>query len=607
MDFFSILTMIGGLALFLYGMHVLGEGLSKASGGRMEQILEKLTSGKWKAVLLGAGVTAVIQSSSATTVMVVGFVNSGIMKLSNAIGVIMGANVGTTVTSWLLSLTGIESSNFFVQLLKPTSFSPVLAIIGVGFLLFSPKDKYKNAATIMIGFAVLMFGMETMSGAVKPLADVPEFRNLLLVFSNPVLGMLAGMILTAIIQSSSASVGILQALCATGSVSYGTALPIIMGQNIGTCVTALLSSVGTSKNARRAAIVHLYFNLIGTIAFMIVFYLLNAIIGFAFMDAAAQPFGIAVIHTVFNVFATCLLLPFARLLEKLAYLTIKEDASEHMLVRYIDEDIKVLDSRFMNNPAVAMEQCRRVISHMADTARDSFNKAVSLLDGYKEEVAENVIQMEKDVDRYEDVLGTYLLKLTGRELSERDSQSLTLYLHSIGDFERISDHAVSIANAYEEMARKEMHFSNKAQEELEIFTKAIRQIIETSFKVFNEEDTTLAYEVEVLQAVVEDLSAEVRKRHVKRLRKGKCTIELGFLLLDIVTSYERIAAHCMHIAVSMVQVREDSLEMHGYNEEIKERDSERFRRLYESYYQKYALPDKSAKKESKTSLQAVED
>ncbi|MBP3477369.1 MAG: Na/Pi cotransporter family protein [Lachnospiraceae bacterium] len=598
MDFFSILTMIGGLALFLYGMHVLGEGLSKASGGRMEQILEKLTSGKWKAVLLGAGVTAVIQSSSATTVMVVGFVNSGIMKLSNAIGVIMGANVGTTVTSWLLSLTGIESSNFFVQLLKPTSFSPILAIIGVGFLLFSKKDKYKNVAIIMIGFAVLMFGMETMSSAVKPLADVPEFRNLLLVFSNPVLGMIAGLVLTAIIQSSSASVGILQALCATGSVSYGTALPIIMGQNIGTCVTALLSAVGTSKNAKRAAIIHLYFNLIGTIVFMIVFYTLNAVIGFAFMDAAAQPFGIAVIHSVFNLFATCLLLPFSRLLEKLAYMTIKEDPSEYVRARYIDEDIKVLDSRFMNNPALAMEQCRRVISHMADTAQESYNKAVSLLGGYVEEVAEGVIQMEEDVDRYEDVLGTYLLKLTGRELSERDSQSLTLYLQSIGDFERISDHAVSIAKACEEMWRKEMQFSNKAQEELEIFTRAIQQIISTSLKVFRDEDTALSYEVEALQAVVEDLSVEVRKRHVKRLRKGKCTIELGFLLSDIVTSYERIAAHCMHIAVNMVQVREDSLEMHGYHAEIKERDTEKYRHLYESYIQEYALPEKEKNKKN---------
>lgn len=596
MDFFSILTMIGGLALFLYGMHVLGEGLSKASGGRMEQVLEKLTSGKWKAVLLGAGVTAVIQSSSATTVMVVGFVNSGIMKLSNAIGVIMGANIGTTITSWLLGLTGIESDNFFIQLLKPTSFSPVLAIIGVGFLLFSKKDKYKNAATIMIGFSVLMFGMETMSDAVKPLADVPEFRNFLLVFSNPVLGMIAGLILTAIIQSSSASVGILQALCATGSLSYATALPIIMGQNIGTCVTALLSSIGTSKNARRAAIVHLYFNLIGTVVFMIVFYGLNALIGFSFMNVSAEPFGIAVIHTIFNVFATCLLLPFSQLLEKLAYLTIKEDVSEHIAVRYIDEDIKVLDSRFMNNPALAMEQCRRVIFHMADTVKQSYDQAVGLLEGYNEEVVAGVVQMEKDADRYEDVLGTYLLKLTGRELSERDSQALTLYLQSIGDFERISDHAVSIAMSYDKMDQKEMHFSSKAQEELRIFTKAIHRIIDTSFRSFQENDISLVYEVEALQAVVDDLSVEVRKRHVKRLRKGKCTIELGFLLSDIVTGYERIAAHCVHLVVNMVQIQEDSLEMHGYNEEIREQDADKLHQLYDRFYAEYALPVKEKNK-----------
>lgn len=596
MDFFSILTMIGGLALFLYGMHVLGEGLSKASGGRMEQVLEKLTSGKWKAVLLGAGVTAVIQSSSATTVMVVGFVNSGIMKLSNAIGVIMGANIGTTITSWLLGLTGIESDNFFIQLLKPTSFSPVLAIIGVGFLLFSKKDKYKNAATIMIGFSVLMFGIETMSDAVKPLADVPEFRNFLLVFSNPILGMIAGLILTAIIQSSSASVGILQALCATGSLSYATALPIIMGQNIGTCVTALLSSIGTSKNARRAAIVHLYFNLIGTVVFMIVFYGLNALIGFSFMNVSAEPFGIAVIHTIFNVFATCLLLPFSQLLEKLAYLTIKEDVSEHIAVRYIDEDIKVLDSRFMNNPALAMEQCRRVIFHMADTVKQSYDQAVGLLEGYNEEVVSGVVQMEKDADRYEDVLGTYLLKLTGRELSERDSQALTLYLQSIGDFERISDHAVSIAMSYDKMEQKEMHFSSKAQEELRIFTKAIHRIIDTSFRSFQENDISLVYEVEALQAVVDDLSVEVRKRHVKRLRKGKCTIELGFLLSDIVTGYERIAAHCVHLVVNMVQIQEDSLEMHGYNEEIREQDADKLHQLYDRFYAEYALPVKEKNK-----------
>lgn len=369
MDFFDVLTMIGGLALFLYGMHLLGEGLSKASGGRMERILEKLTDSRLRAVLLGAVVTAVIQSSSATTVMVVGFVNSGIMKLTRAIGVIMGANVGTTITSWILSLTGIEGSSFVVQMLKPTSFSQIFAIVGVMLLLFSKKDKHKNIATILVGFAVLMFGMDTMSGAVKPLADVPEFTNILLLFSSPIPGMIAGIILTAVIQSSSASVGILQALCATGAVSYATAVPIIMGQNIGTCVTALLSSVGTSKNARRAAIVHPYFNLIGTIVFMAVFYLLNAAVSFPFMSQAAQPYGIAVVHTVFNVFATALLLPFSAMLEKLAYATIREDDAENVHVRYIDEDVRALDSRFMNNPALAMEQCRKVICHMAQTAQ----------------------------------------------------------------------------------------------------------------------------------------------------------------------------------------------------------------------------------------------
>lgn len=590
MDLFGVLTMMGGLALFLYGMHVLGDGLSKASGGRLEQILEKLTSNKLKAVLLGAGVTAVIQSSSATTVMVVGFVNSGIMKLSQAIGIIMGANIGTTVTSWILSLTGIESGNFFVQLLKPTSFSPLLAIIGVGILLFSKNEKKKNVAVIMVGFAVLMFGMETMSSAVTPLADVPEFTNILLMFSNPLLGMLAGAILTAIIQSSSASVGILQALCATGAVTYSTALPIIMGQNIGTCVTALLSSVGTSKNARRAAIIHLYFNIIGTIVFMILFYAMHAIIGFEFMDLAAEPYGIAVIHSTFNVFATCLLLPFSKMLEKLAYLTIPEDASENVMVRYIDEDIKALDSRFMNNPGLAMEQSRKVITHMAQTAKDSYLKAIGLLEHYDEQTAEEIVQMEKDVDRYEDVLGTYLLKLTGRELSERDSQSLTFYLHSIGDFERISDHAVSIMKSCEEKNQKGQEFSNKAQEELEIFSRAITRILNTSLEVFKREDGELTYEVEALQAVVEELSAEVRKRHIKRLRKGKCTIELGFLLSDIITSYERIAAHCAHIAVSIVQVRDDSLEMHGYNEEIREKDAVRYHQLYDTFLQEYALP-----------------
>ncbi len=593
MDFFDVLTMMGGLALFLYGMHLLGEGLSRASGGRMEQILEKMTYSKWRAVLLGAGVTAVIQSSSATTVMVVGFVNSGMMKLSQAIGIIMGANVGTTITSWVLSLTGIESGSFVMQLLKPSAFSQIFALVGVLLLLFSGKEKHKNAATILIGFAVLMIGMDTMSAAVKPLADVPEFTNLLLLFSSPIPGMIAGIILTAVIQSSSASVGILQALCATGAVSYSVAVPIIMGQNIGTCVTALLSSVGTSRGARRAAIVHLYFNLIGTIVFMAIFYLLHGVVEFDFMDNAARPYGIAVVHTVFNVFATCLLLPFSDLLEKLAYLTIREDSVEHMAVRFIDEDVKALDSRFMNNPSLAMEQCRKVICHMADTVQQSCKEAIGLLDGYTKEAAESVRQLEKDVDRYEDVIGTYLLKLTGKDLSEKDSRALTLYLHCIGDFERISDHAAGIAMAYGKMKEKELTFSAKAQEELEIFSRAVLRMLAISEGIFREENADSLYEAQALREVIGELGAQVRKRHVKRLRKGKCTVELGFLLADIVTAYERIAAHCAQIAVSVVQVwEEDSMEMHGYSIESREkrRDEEQFRTLYEGLRQEYVLP-----------------
>lgn len=591
MSFFDLLTMMGGLALFLYGMHVLGEGLSRASGGRMEQILEKMTYSKWRAVLLGAAVTAVIQSSSATTVMVVGFVNSGMMKLSQAVGIIMGANVGTTVTSWILSLTGIESGNFFMQLLKPVAFSQIFALIGVIFLLFSRKEKRKNAATILIGFAILMIGMDTMSAAVKPLADVPEFTNLLLLFSSPIPGMIAGIFLTAVIQSSSASVGILQALCATGSVSYSIAIPIIMGQNIGTCVTALISSVGTSRNARRAAIIHLYFNLIGTIVFMALFYTVNAAVNFDFMHEVAKPYGIAVVHTVFNIFATCLLLPFSGLLEKLAYFTIREESTEHEAIRCIDEDVKALDSRFMNNPALAMEQCRKVICHMADMVQEACGRAISLSDGYTQETAESVRQMERDADRYEDVLGTYLLKLTGRELAEKDSRALTLYLHCIGDFERISDHAAGIAMAYSEMEEKEQAFSAKAKEELEIFSRAVMKIVEVSRNIFQEENTDLIYEAEALRSVIEELGAQVRKRHVKRLRKGKCTIELGFLLSDIITGYERIAAHCMQIAVSTVQVREeDSMEMHGYNKESRNNGREQVQELYEGFLQEYVLP-----------------
>ena len=459
MDFFGVLTMLGGLALFLYGMETMGNGLEKLSGGRLERILEKLTSNPIKAVLLGAGVTAVIQSSSATTVMVVGFVNSGIMKLTQAVGIIMGANIGTTVTSWLLSLTGIESGNFFVRLLKPTSFSPVLALIGVCFIMFSKKEKKKDAGTIMIGFAILMTGMETMSGAVKPLANVPEFTGILTMFSNPVIGMIAGAVLTAIIQSSSASVGILQALCATGAVNFGTALPIIMGQNIGTCVTAMLSGIGASKNARRAALVHLYFNIIGTVIFMIVFYTINAVVHFSFLDTAANAMGIAVIHSSFNIAATILLLPFGNGLVKLACLTIPDEQKKEVPVAEQEKSaFRLLDPRFLDTPGFAVEQCRQTTIQMAKLAKECFFTSVELLKEFSEEKAERVEALENLVDRYEDELGTYMVKLGGKNLSRNDSHTVSLLLHCIGDFERISDHGMNLKDSAKEMRQKEMHF-----------------------------------------------------------------------------------------------------------------------------------------------------
>lgn len=590
MDFFGILTMIGGLALFLYGMEVMGSGLSKASGGRLEHLLEKLTSNKLRAVLLGAGVTAVIQSSSATTVMVVGFVNSGIMKLTQAIGIIMGANIGTTITSWVLSLSGIESESFLVRLLKPTSFSPVLAIIGVVFLMFSKKDKLKDVGTILIGFAVLMFGMDTMSGAVKPLADVPEFTNILTAFSNPLLGLLAGTVLTAVIQSSSASVGILQALCATGSVTYSAAIPIIMGQNIGTCVTAMLSGIGASRNARRAALVHLYFNIIGTVIFMVVFYMVHAIVPFAFMGDSANAAGIAVVHTTFNIFATAILLPFSSGLEKLACLTLKEEVGEAAELLAGNEGLQILDSRFLSTPGFALEQCRTAAIDMAAYAREALFISMDLINNYDKAAAKKVVELENRVDHYEDELGTYLLKLSSKNLSEKDSHTLTFLLHNIGDFERISDHAVNLMEAAEEMKDKNLSFSNKASEELVVFTEAVKDIVNTSFLVFQEEDTKLARMIEPLEEVIDYMNVELKKRHIKRLRKGKCTIEMGFILSDVTTSYERVADHCSNIAVSLLEISEDGFETHEYLDMLKQTDNPEFRENVKRFRKRYVLP-----------------
>lgn len=590
MDFFGILTLIGGLAFFLYGMEVMGNGLSKASGGRLEMLLGKLTSSRWKAVLLGAGVTAMIQSSSATTVMVVGFVNSGIMKLSQVVGIIMGANVGTTVTSWILSLAGLESDNFFIRLLKPSSFSPILAVVGVGFLMFSKKEKLKNVGVIFAGFAVLMAGMDAMSGAVKPLADVPEFTGILTAFSHPLLGVLAGMVLTAVIQSSSASVGILQALCATGAVSYGAAIPIIMGQNIGTCVTALISGIGANRNARRAALVHLYFNLIGTGIFMLVFYGINGLVSFDFMDDGANAAGIAVVHSLFNIFATAALLPFSAGLEKLACLTIKDKEDAAVEKEGADRAIPALDERFLAVPGLALEQCRMAAGHMAKSAREALFLAISLIHGYEEGKAGKVAELESEVDGYEDQLGTYLVKLGSRDLSAKESHTLTLLLHDIGDFERISDHALNIQEAAWELEEKGLCFSEEAWSELKVFAGAVEEIVDISFKVFWEEDSALAKKVEPLEEVIDLLNAEMKKRHIKRLRKGDCTIEMGFILADITTDLERVADHCSNIAVSLLEIGEEELGTHEYLDSLKGTGHPEFGQAVEEFRKKYQLP-----------------
>ena len=590
MDIFSILTMIGGLALFLYGMEVLGDGLKKASGGKLEMILEKLTSNKLMAVLLGAGVTAVIQSSSATTVMVVGFVNSGIMKLSQAVGVILGANVGTTITAWLLSLTEVEGTGFILKLLKPTSFSPVLAIIGVAMLMTGKKEKHKNIATIMIGFAVLMFGMDTMSNAVKPLADMPEFQQVLLMFSNPVLGMLVGLVLTAVIQSSSASIGILQALCISGAVSYSTAIPIIMGQNVGTCVTALISCTGASKNAKRAALIHLYYNIIKTVTFMAVFYALNAVIHFTFLEEAASALGVAVIHTAFNVAAVVLIFPVTFILEKLAFMTIPESPEESEQEETGKKEIQILDARFLDTPGLALEQCKNAAIDMAGFAKEGLFLAIHLIDKYDEKAAEKVIWLEELVDHYEDEIGSYLVKLSSKHLSEKDSQELSVLLHCIGDFERISDHAINIMESAREMAEKELSFSKKAQEELAIFTGAVKDIVNTSILVFQEEDLKLAAMVEPMEEVIDYLNSEIKKRHIKRLRKGKCTIEMGFVLSDITTNYERVSDHCSNIALCLLQLNEENFDTHEYQDNLSSKDNVTFVAEVKRLKEHYQLP-----------------
>ena len=587
MDIFGVFSMVGGLALFLYGMSVMGGGLEKMSGGKLERILERLTNSPIKAVLLGAGVTAVIQSSSATTVMVVGFVNSGIMKFSQAIGIIMGANIGTTITACMLSLTTIDAGgSFLLKLLKPSSFAPVLALIGILLYMSAKTDKKKVIGEILLGFAILMSGMETMSAAVAPLKDVPEFTNILVMFDNPIMGIIVGALLTAVIQSSSASVGILQALSVTGAFTYGSVVPIILGQNIGTCITAILSSLGANKDGKRTACVHLSFNIIGSVLFMVVFYLGNAIFHFPFMSETVSAANIATIHTIFNVFATVALFPFIKGLERLAYVIIPVSEEEKDMQENV---FAVLDPRFISSPAFAIEQCKSLANKMAEISKDSFLQAMQLVKEPDEAQMAEVIKKENIVDVYDDKLAAYLTKLNGEDLSYQDSLRTTSLLHCLTDLERISDHSANVVECMEQMQKAETGFSKKAMEEMQVYSEALADILDRTITSFINGDTALAKTVEPLESVIDDLTKEMKKHHMKRLRKGKCTIEMGLILSDLTMNYERVADHCSNIAIYTLQLQDSELLEHSFTEQMDVAETAEFKKLETAFQLKYQI------------------
>ena len=590
MNVYDILNLLGGIALFLFGMHTLSASLEKLAGGKLETWLEKATSKPIKGVVLGAIITAVIQSSAATTVMIIGFVNSGLMKLSQAIGVIMGANIGTTATSWLLSLQSISGSDgfSFLNLLKPTTFTPVLAVIGVILIMFTKSDKKKTIGMILAGFAVLMFGMNSMSSATAGLAENETFCNILMMFSNPVLGVIAGAVLTAVLQSSSASIGILQSIAiSTGKVTYSVALPLLLGQNIGSCVTALISSVGANKPAKRVAFVHLYFNVIGTVVFLSIFYLLNAFISMPFMEESLNAVGIAVIHTGFNVLATALFMPFTKQLEKLACLTVRDDSNDEQLTPML------LDERLLKTPSVAIEQCRNVCIRMARLTQETLKMSMEVVTTYDAKKCAEVIDNENAIDIFEDKIGSYILKISSKDLSENDSKIVSSMLHTIGDLERISDHAVNIVEAAEEMHSKKIKFSQQALRELPVIVNAVSEILDMSINAFVNNDVNLAKNVEPLEDVIDQLRSDLKTRHIERLRNGKCTIELGFILQDLLTNFERVSDHCSNIAVYLIQISDNSMDTHEYMNELKKLDRSEFMDEFNDYKNKYILPEQS--------------
>ena len=586
MDIFSVFTLCGGLAFFLYGMSVMSSGLEKAAGGRLEQMLKKMTANPFKSLLLGAGITIAIQSSSAMTVMLVGLVNSGIMELSQTVGVIMGSNIGTTLTAWILSLAGIESDAVWLRMLKPESFSPIVAFIGIILIMVSKDDRRRSAGSIMVGFAVLMYGMELMSDSVSPLADMPQFSAILTAFTNPILGVVVGAVFTGVIQSSAASVAILQALSLTGGITYGMALPIIMGQNIGTCVTALLSSIGVNRNARRVAVVHISFNLIGTVVFLVLFFGTDLFFHFPFMDVQIDPVGIAMVHSIFNIATTLMLLPFSKQLVRIANMVIPDVAGE--------QKFTFVDSRLLATPSVAIAECNNKTVEMAKIAEETIVKALSLLDRYDEKVAGEVKVNEDKLDLYEDKLGTTLVQLSSKALSDTDSRKVSKQLHTIGDFERIGDHAVNLWKAAEEIHVKGIHFSPQAEEELRTLTAALKEILDITTEAFSRDDIRLAKQVEPLEQVIDCLIADIKSNHIVRLQNGHCTIEMGFVLSDILTNCERVSDHCSNIAVAQIETEQNAYQAHEYLNGVKNAGNEDFQQSFDHYRACYSLTSASA-------------
>mgnify|MGYP004444563021 CR=1 FL=1 len=582
MDIFNVLTMIGGLCLFLFGMEIMGQALERRAGSKLRSVLSRLTTGKFIGLLTGLGITAIIQSSSATTVMVVGFVNSGLMTLKQAINVIIGANVGTTVTAWILSFAGVQSDNFFIRLLKPTSFTPILALIGIVLYMFCKSSKKKDTGMILLGFAVLMFGMETMSDAVKGLGEVPAFQSLFVLFKNPILGVLAGAVLTAVIQSSSASVGILQALSITGKVSYGAAIPIIMGQNIGTCITAIISSIGANKNAKRAALVHLSFNVIGTTVWLAIFCIIKGIFEPAILNMSASLLGIAVAHTIFNLLCMFLMLPMTNLLEKLVTKLIRDDKENQTETE--------LDDRLLATPSIALERCETVAYDLAKTSVEALKESLKSLNNYSPKLAEEIRRKESLTDHYEDILSTYLVKLSAKPISESDSTEATKLLKVIGDFERIADHSVNILESAEELKTKNQKLTDKAEKELNILTSAVGEIIDNSLKAFLDNDLNSAAKVEPLEQVIDSLKEKMRTNHILRLQEGKCSVDVGFVWSDILTNLERTSDHCSNIAGCVTDIAEHNMNIHESLRDFRN-DSEEFRQQFKLYKLKYSLPN----------------